>query len=130
MPYDKREVFRACLKPRLFRILLIAGYRKSFSTYVRSQQERRLCSEGLSLSYGGLKSPTITVLSHVPCWAYALVVFIINLNALSVVHTGTWIAKVFHTLIAVNTSLIAFIAKLTRVRFAKITLYETKLQVC
>ena len=93
---------------------------------MRGRQERRLCSEGLAFSYGGLKSPTITVLSHVPCWAYALVVFIINLNALSVVHAGTWIAKVFHTLIAVNTGLMAFIAKLTRVRFAKITLYEKK----
>ena len=97
---------------------------------VRGRQERKLCSEGLALSYGGLKSPTITVLSHVPCWAYALVVFIINLNALSVVHTGTWIAKVFHTLIAVNTSLKAFISKLTRIRFAQITLYERKLEVC
>lgn len=93
---------------------------------MRGRQERRLCSEGLTFSYGGLKSPTITVLSHVPCWAYALVVFIIDFNALSVVHTGTWIAKVFHTLIAVNTGLMAFIAKLTRVRSAKITFYEKK----
>ena len=31
MPYGKREVFRACLKPWLIRIPLIAGYRKSVS---------------------------------------------------------------------------------------------------
>ena len=108
---------------------MAAGYRKSVSTYVRGKQERRLCPEGLALSCGGLKLPTVTVLSHVPCWACALVVFIINLNALSVVHTGTWITKVFHALIAVNTSLMAFIAKLTRIRFAKIALYEKKFQV-
>lgn len=63
---------------------------------------------------------TITVFACIARFTCTHVIFLIDLDTSPVMQAGTRIAEILHALIAVNSCLVAFVAKLARIGFAEI----------